>query len=127
MQKTLNANLAIEAKATNCTIAPVTLQCTGEVNGWFVNITSISGGKIELGAYVGGSRVITTGSQITAQLSGVPGGPGLYALFADSGRTTASSPITVSYGVMSVGSATSGSLGVGQMVTGPGVAQNTAI
>ena len=69
---------------------------------------------------------VAAGSQIITQLDGTPGGVGLYALY-DPGGNVSSETMTESYGKLTVGSVTSGAVGVGQELTGAGVASLTAI
>ena len=47
------------------------------VNGFLLQVTSVSSGSIELGAQISGPG-IAAGGQIVNQLDGTPGGPGLY-------------------------------------------------
>ncbi len=55
-----------------------------------------------------------------------PGGPGPYVLFAPGG-TTSSETMTETYGVLTVGSVTSGTVADGEQVAGAGAASPTAI
>ena len=125
IQTALNQNRPVAATTTGSSIAPVSVSFTGSVNGLLLQVTSVSSGSIELGAQISGPG-IAAGAQIVNQWDGTPGGPGLYVLFAPGG-TTSSETMTESYGVLTVGSVTSGTVAVGQEVTGAGVASLTAI
>ena len=69
---------------------------------------------------------IEPGVEIVNQLSGTPGGPGEYVLFTGPG-TVSSETMTETYGVLTVGAVNSGTVAVGQQVTGAGVLPLTAI
>ena len=125
IQTTLNSDLQVAAVTAGSSIAPVSVSFTGSVNGELLQVTSVSSGSIELGAKISGPG-IAAGSQIVTQLEGTPGGAGLYALFAGTG-TVSSETMTETYGVLTVGAVTSGTVAVGQEVTGAGVLPYTAI
>jgi hypothetical protein len=124
IQLALNQDRPVAATTTGSSITPVSTSFTGSVNGLLLQVTSVSSG-IQLGAQISGPG-IAAGAQIINQWDGTPGGPGLYVLFAPGG-TTSSETMTESYGVLTVGSVTSGTVAVGQEVTGAGVASSTAI
>ena len=113
------------AVTTGSSITPVSVSFTGSLNEYLLQVTSVSSGSIELGAQISGPG-IAAGSQIITQLNGTPGGVGLYSLYV-SGGTVSSETITETYGVLTVGSVTSGTVAVGQEVTGAGVLPLTAI
>ena len=125
IQTALNSNLPVEAVTAGTSIVPVSVSFTGSVNGVFLQVTSVSSGSIEPGAQISGTG-ITSGVQIVRQLNGTPGGAGLYVLFVGAGSAS-SETVTESYGVLTVGSVTSGTVAVGQEVKGPGVLPLTAI
>ena len=125
IQAALNQNKSVAATTSRSSIAPVSVSFAGSVNGELLQVTSVSAGSIELGAQISGPG-IAAGAQITNQWDGTPGGPGLYVLFAPGG-TTSSETMTESYGVLTVGSVTSGTVANGEQVTGAGVASSTAI
>ena len=69
--------------------------------------------------------------QIAAQLSGTPNGVGTYAVFLH-GLTHISPPVPTenlndTYGELTIGSASSGTVAIGQEVTGAGILPQTAI
>src|SRR5262249_11786769 len=125
IQSAFNAKLPVVAVTSGSSIAPVSVSFTGSLNGLLLQVTSVSSGKIELGAQISGPS-IAAGAQIVVQIDGAPGGPGLYALYAPGG-TVSSETMTESYGVLTVGSVTSGTVADGELVTGAGVAPMTAI
>ena len=121
----LNHNLPVAAVTAGSSIAPVSVSFTGSLNRELLTITSVSSGSIELGAMISGTGILP-GSQIVTQLEGTPGGPGLYSLFKGGG-VTSSETITETYGVLTVGAVNSGTVAVGEKVTGAGVLPRTAI
>ena len=125
IQAALNSSAPVAAVTAGSSIAPVSVSFTGSLNGVFLQVTSVSSGSIELGAQISGPG-IAAGAQIVRQEDGTPGGPGLYVLYV-SGGTASSETMTESYGVLTVGSVTSGTVANGEHVTGAGVASLTAI
>ena len=117
IQTALNQNRPVAAATTGSSIAPVSVSFTGSVNGLLLQVTSVSSGSIELGAQISGPG-IAAGAQIVNQWDGTPGGPGLYVLFAPGG-TTSSETMTESYGVLTVGSVTSGTVAVASRSPAP--------
>ena len=61
------------------------------------------------------------------QLSGTPGGAGEYSFFQGTGNVSTPETMTETYGVLTVGAVNSGTVAVGQEVTGAGVLPLTAI
>ena len=126
IQAALNSNLQVAAVTAGSSIAPVSVSFTGSVDGILLTVISVSSGSIELGAQFSGPGV-PAGAHIVVQCDGTPGGPGVYALYAPIKGTISSETMTESYGVLTVGSVTSGTVAVGQQVTGAGVASLTGI
>ena len=125
IQNALNSNLQVAAVTAGSSIAPVSVSFKGSINGARLQVTSVSSGSIEVGGIVSGPG-IKPGSQIIAQQSGTPGGAGQYLFFGRAG-TVPSETMTETYGVLTVGSVNSGTVAVGQEVTGAGVLPVTAI
>jgi hypothetical protein len=125
IQSALNASLPVAAVTAKSSITPVSVSFTGSLNGYLLEVTSVSSGSIELGAEIFGPG-IAAGAEIVVQNTGTLGGPGLYTLYVPGG-TTPSETMTESYGVLTVGSVTSGTVAVGEKVTGAGVAPMTGI
>ena len=128
----LNKNLPIGAVTTGSSIAPVSLSFTGSINTNILTVNSVKSGAIQIGSVITGAGV-SPGVQISAQLSGTPGGAGQYILFLH-GLSKNYTPIpteslTESYGVLTVGNESSGTVAVGQEVSdaAPGVLPFTAI
>jgi hypothetical protein len=125
IQAALNQNLPVAAVTTGDSIAPVSVSFTGSTNGLLLDVTAVSSGAIEIGALVSGAKV-PAGTQINSQISGTPGGVGIYSLYVPAG-TISSETMTESYGVLTIGSTSSGTVADGEQVTGAGVAPLTAI
>jgi hypothetical protein len=126
----LNKDLPVTAMTSGSSIAPVSLSFTGSISANVLNVTSIPSGSIQIGSIITGNKV-APGAQVSAQLTGTPGGVGQYLLFLH-GLSKNYTPIpteslTESYGLLTVGSASSGTVSVGQQVTGAGVDPYTAI
>ncbi len=126
IQAALNSHLQVAAVTAGSSITPVSVSFTGSLTGAFLQVTSVSSGSIELGAQISGPGIRAGNNQIVAQLNGTPGGAGLYTLFVGAG-TVSSETMTETYGVLTVGAVTSGTVAVGQKVTGAGVLPLTAI
>ena len=126
IQAALNSHLQVAAVTAGSSITPVSVSFTGSLAGAFLQVTSVSSGSIELGAQLSGPGIRAGNNQIVAQLNGTPGGAGLYTLFVGAG-TVSSETMTETYGVLTVGAVTSGTVAVGQKVTGAGVLPLTAI
>jgi Protein of unknown function (DUF3383)/PEP-CTERM motif len=125
LQAQLNHTLPPAAATTGSSIKPVSVSFTGSVNNLLLNVTSVSSGTIEVGSIISGAG-IPANAQITSQVSGTSGGVGVYGLYVPEGHI-ASENLTDSYGVLTVGSTTSGTVAIGQHVVGKGVLADTAI
>jgi len=128
IQTALDQKLPVGAVTTGSSITPVSLALTGSVTAGILTVTSASAGSIKDGGYINGSG-IRTGTQVVTQLSGTPGGVGTYSVFYwPSQASVPSETIRESYGKLTIGSVSSGTVAVGQQVTGAaGVLSDTAI
>ena len=106
----------------------MSLGFTGSVTAGVMTVTSASPGSIQDGGYINGSG-IRTGTQVVTQLSGTPGGVGTYSVFYwPSQASVPSETIRESYGKLTIGSVSSGTVAVGEQVTGAaGVLADSAI
>ena len=121
----LNAKLPVLAHTTGDSIAPKSVSFTGIIEGLYVEVKSAPAGSIHLGSIISGPGV-PAGTEIVSQLNGTPGGAGLYNLWARSGYVAAET-MTESYGVLTVGSVSSGAVAPGELLYGSGIASDTAI
>jgi hypothetical protein len=133
IENALDANLPVAAVTTGSSIAPVTVSFTGYQEGAnstngaaLLVVTAISSGTIEIGGYVSGAGI--TPERIYSQVSGTPGGVGVYNLATGTG-TASSETMAETYGILTVGSISSGTIADGEMVTDAtgDVLKNTAV
>ena len=115
IQAALNENLPVAAVTTGDTITPESASFTASANGLLLDVTAIASGSMEIGALISGAGV-PAGSQINAQFTGTPGGVGLYSLYVPAGQI-ASEAMTESYGMLTVGSVSSGAVADGEQLT----------
>jgi hypothetical protein len=120
IEKALNKNLPVAATTTDSSIAPVSVSFTGSIDANTLHVDDLSSGSIEIGSMitVPGYR---TRDQVSAQLSGTQGGVGVYSLFlhglSPKERYVPPETLKETYGVLTVGSTSSGTVAVGQQVT----------
>lgn len=123
IQTGLNAVLPSAASVTG-SIAAGTASVTASIAGNTMYVTAVSSGTLVVGAILSGTGV-TAGTQIDAQVSGTPGGIGEYAISKT--QVVASTTVTASYGTLTVTAVASGTLSVGQTITGGTTLANTQI
>ncbi|MDB5280876.1 MAG: hypothetical protein JWR61_5831, partial [Ferruginibacter sp.] len=119
----LNASAAVGAVVTGA-IAPATASVTGSIAGNVLTVTAVASGVLVPGAVLAGTGV-TANTAITSQLSGTAGGVGTYAVSI--AQVVASETISATYGTMTVTAVASGTLSVGQTLSGSGVTAATRI
>ena len=107
----LNANLPVAATTSGNSITPESVSFTGSISSTDLYVTSVASGSIAIGSYVTGPGA-PAGAQITCQTSGTPGGVGTYGFYVGEG-TVSSETLTDSYGVLTVGSVTAGTVARG--------------
>jgi hypothetical protein len=107
-------------------VAASTFSITGKILDNILTVTAVSSGTLVAGATISGTG-IATGTKISAQLSGTPGGTGTYAVDIAE-QSTASVTVSGTYGTLTVSAVSSGVLGVGTQITaGSGAVLGTAI
>lgn len=89
-----------------------------------LTVTVVGSGTVYPGTIISGTGVVT-GTQIVAQLSGTTGGVGTYSVSIP--QTVASTTISGTYGLLTVGGTVGGTYAVGQTVTGSTTAAGTVI
>jgi Protein of unknown function (DUF3383) len=119
IQHALDSSLQVAAVTAGSSITPFSLSFTGSTNLDSLIVTSVSSGSIELGAEIS-IPGISGMDQVLVQLTGTPGGAGVYTMAFAHGIIP-SETMTESYGVLTVGSVTAGAVGVGEEVAGAGV------
>jgi hypothetical protein len=117
MTATIAANVVTGSIAANVV--------TGSIAGTTLTVTAVTTGVLAAGQTVSGDNV-AVGTTIVRQLTGSPvGGVGTYQVSAS--QTVISTTLTASGGGLTVSAVTTGTLAVGQTITGAGVAAGTTI
>ncbi|TAL90911.1 MAG: hypothetical protein EPN62_00820 [Candidimonas sp.] len=96
---------------------------TGSIAGDVLTVSAVTSGTILVGQTISGTGV-TAGTKIVSLGTGT-GGDGTYIV--DTAQTVASTAITASGGTLTVSAVGSGTLAVGDALTGAGVTAGTAI
>lgn len=98
---------------------------TGSIADDVLTATAVGSGLLVTGATLSGSGV-ATGTKITSQLTGTAGGIGTYRVNIPE-QTVASTTITAAFGTMTVTAVGSGSIALGGLLAGTGVAAGTYV
>lgn len=112
-------------------IAAGTGSVTGSIAGNVLTVTVVGSGALHPGAVLSGSGGggVASGTKIVSQLSGTTGGVGTYALNIPD-QTVTSTTITATFGTLTVSAVGSGTLAIGDVLSGTGgggVSTGTAI
>jgi hypothetical protein len=108
---------------------------TGSITGTTLTVTAVASGTLITGQVLTGNSA-TSGTTITSQLTGTTGGVGTYVVSISQTRasgsftgtyTLASTSLTILSTVFNVTAVASGTLSVGQFLTGTGIAFGTSI
>ena len=97
---------------------------SGDTTAGIMTVTAVSSGTIVPGGTLSGTNVVT-GTQVVNQISGTTGGIGVYEVSI--GQTVASTTISETYGTLTVTAVGSGTLGIGDVLSGTGVTAGTVI
>lgn len=123
------ATFAATGSATSASvtgaIAAATGSFTGAINDNILTITAVSSGTAVVGGLLSGTNV-ATGTRIVSQLSGTAGGVGTYTVSIPN-QTVASTTISETYGTLTVSAVSSGTVGVGAVLSGSGVTAGTTV
>jgi hypothetical protein len=112
-----------------------TASFTGSISGTTLTVTAVASGSIIVGQVLTGNSA-TSGTTISSQLTGTAGGVGTYAVSISQTRTSgdftgtytlASTTLSILSTIMTVTAVASGTLSIGQFLTGTGVAFSTTI
>jgi hypothetical protein len=113
------------ATSTASTIAAATFSVTGSITGNVLNVTAVSSGTVVPGAAISGTGIVS-GTTIGQQLSGTTGGIGTYSVSIGE-QSAASTTVSGTYGLLTIGGTLTGTYGVGQVITGGGTSGGTFI
>ena len=105
-------------------IAASTFSVTGSIADTTLTVTAVGSGTVVVGGTISGTGV-TTGTRVTRQLTGTAGGVGTYAVSIL--QTAASTTVSGTYGTLTVSAVGSGSLDIGDVLSGTGVTAGTFI
>ena len=103
---------------TTASVAAGTGSVTASIDGSILDVTVVGSGSIRPGAILSGTGV-TSGTRVTQQLTGTAGGVGTYLVTP--AQVTASATVSATFGVMTVTAVASGTLAVGQVLSGANV------
>jgi hypothetical protein len=106
------------ASAATSTVAATTFSVTGSIAGNVMTVTAVGSGTIVNGGTLSGTGV-ATGTKVVQQLTGTPGGIGTYYVDTPN-QTAASTTISGTYGLLTLGTVTGGVFGVGQQLNATG-------
>lgn len=109
---------------TTASIAAHPGNVTASIADNVMTVTVVNSGAIRPGSILSGSGV-TSGTRVTAQLTGTDGGLGTYLVTPT--QTVASTTIAATAGLLTVTVLGSGTLAVGQVLSGSGVTAGTYI
>jgi hypothetical protein len=113
------------ATGTTSTVAAGTSSVTGSISGNVLTVTAVSSGTLYAGTTISGTSV-ASGTQIVSQLSGTTGGIGTYAVSIPN-QTVASTTISGTYGILTIGGTVTGTFVLGGLLSGTGTVAGTYI
>lgn len=123
LQAALNASQPVAASVTGA-IAPATATASGSIAGNVLTVGTVSAGTLVPGTVLTGTGVAAN-TTITGQLSGTAGGAGTYAV--NVAQIVPTTTLTGSYGVLTVSAVSSGTISIGQTLSGTGVTTGTQV
>lgn len=111
-------------------IAAATFTATGSIADNVLSVTNVAAGNLYAGATFSGTNV-ATGTKIVSQLTstetdGHLGGMGTYAVSIPN-QTVASTALSGTYGVLTVGGTVVAGFAAGQLITGTGISVPTTV
>lgn len=113
------------ASGSASSIAAGSGSATGSITDNVLTITGAVTGSFNPGGTVSGTNV-ATGTKIVRQLTGTTGGVGTYEVNIGE-QTVASTTITEAHGVLTVGGTVAGTIEIGGLLSGTGVAAGTHV
>ena len=128
IQAGLAANPVNAAVITTSTVTAEAASVVGTINGYILTVTTVNSGTLVPGTVLSAANIIP-GTIIESQISNANlpnGGLGTYALNSSAPQIIASTTITGAYGQLDAVGVTSGTLSIGQTLSGPTTTQTTA-
>lgn len=109
------------ASVTGSIGAVATTSVTGSISGNVLTVSAVGSGVVYPGATLSGTGGggVASGTKVVGQLSGTTGGVGTYSLNIPS-QTVTSTTITAAAGLLTVSAVGSGTLAVGDVLSGSG-------
>lgn len=106
-------------------IAASTASVTGTIADRLLTVTVVSSGTLVAGGAISGTG-IAAGTKIVQQLSGTAGGVGTYSVNIGN-QTVPSTAVSETYGTLTVSAVGSGSIGIGDPISGSGVTAGSRV
>jgi len=123
LDTTVSVTGSVAANVVTGSIAPNVV--TGSIAGTTMTVSAITSGVLAAGQSVSGANV-ASGTTIISQLTGAtPGGTGTYQVSVS--QTVTSETLTMSGGGLTVSAVVTGTLAVGQTISGTGITAGTTI
>jgi hypothetical protein len=104
--------------STASTIAATTFSATGSITGDVMTVTAVGSGTVYPGSTISGTNV-TSGNQVVSQISGAAGGVGTYYVSIPE-QSVASTTISGTYGLLTVGGTVAGNFAVNDVLAATG-------
>jgi hypothetical protein len=122
----VTGSIAPATSSITASIAPGTQGPPGSEAASYgiMTVTAVGSGAVVVGEAYTGTNVVA-GTLVTGQLSGTPGGVGVYAVNIP--QTVASTTLSGTYGILTVTASSAGNLSVGDVLSGSGVTAGTTI
>ena len=114
------------ATSTASTISAQTFSVTASIQNDIMTVTAVGAGTIYRGAVISGTGVFA-GTTIGSQISGTPGGVGVYTISPSQQKSIASGTISGTYGLLTIIGTVTGTYAPGQVITGGTTAAGTIL
>ena len=118
-------NPTTSATSTASTIAAGTASVTASITDNVMTVTAVGSGTLYAGSICSGTGV-ATGTAIVNQLTGTTGGVGTYTVSIRD-QSVASTTVSTTYGLLTIGGTVTGTYAVGDTVAGSGISAGTVI
>lgn len=123
IQTALNSILPTQATFSLGSTAQFTTNFTASITGNVLNVSAVASGTLQVGGSLAGGGI--SGLSVLGQISGSLGQVGSYALSGT--MSLGSTALTQSYGILTVAGTLTGTLAVGQTLSGTNVPASTLV